>query len=135
MQFSARISSDGKKKKLTFREGQKAQYDAFIGTIPDGDVVLTVEERRPTRSVRANRRWWGRIVRTIQGVWNVGRDIPLSEGQVHTILVRVFAGEIETPLGFVPVETHTMPSDVFALFQDKVEGHFAAEGISFPDEY
>jgi hypothetical protein len=85
------------------------------------------------RSSAANRRWWGRIVETLRLHWSIGREVPLSKSQVHTILVRVFAGEVETPLGWVPVETHTMSSEQFAELADKVEGHFSAEGVVFRD--
>ena len=94
-------------------------------------VEIRIEGTR--RSSEQNRRYWGRIVETLRQVWSAGREIPLSKSQVHNILVRTFLGEDETPLGFVPMETHTLPMPRFAEYMDAIEGHFAAEGIDFPE--
>jgi hypothetical protein len=92
---------------------------------------IEIEIRKPRRSPEANRRYWGRVVKSVRAHWNVGRAVPLSKDQVHHLLVRHFYGEELTPFGLVPKETRNLPSDVFSKLAEEIEAHFAADGVVF----
>jgi hypothetical protein len=121
--FAAIVSETG----LQFidRAGWRRELQRHVGR------QITVEVHGPRRSNEANRRYWGRIVKTLRALWSVGREVPLTKSQVHHVLVRSFLGEEETPLGWVPVETKHLPSEAFSEFMDKIEGHFASLGVEF----
>lgn len=70
------------------------------------------------RSSRANRYWWGVVVKTFQEIWSKGRVQlglpPYTKEQVHYTLVEVTAGTELGPMGRdVPVPTKVMDSKEF----------------------
>lgn len=81
------------------------------------------------RSTRANRYWFGRVVKAFQEHWSKGRTAaglpPYTKEQVHDTLVRVFVGEEEGPLGDkVAKATKIMDSREFWELTEKAR-HYA----------
>lgn len=86
----------------------------------------------PKRSVAQNKRAWARLVRGCQEVLSQRTTVPLSKEQTWDVLKRAFLGEIETPLGRVPMESKNLPTKEFAELCDRIEAHFVAEyGVNF----
>ncbi len=44
------------------REVDRRAVDAAVGSMPDGPVVLTIEDEKESRSSRANRMYWAAVV-------------------------------------------------------------------------
>lgn len=72
-----------------------------------------------TRSTKANRYWFGVVVKAFQEIWSQQRRIPnglppYTKGQIHDTLVRVLEGEEIGPLGdMVAKPTKIMDSRAF----------------------
>lgn len=98
----------------------------------DRRVVVTIEPERQLRSLKANARYWGVLVPLAGDFLSKTRDVPLSKMQIHFVLVSAFAGCEETPLGLAPVETHTMPSDVFSTMCERIQAWLAQNGYHVP---
>lgn len=100
-----------------------------------------IEDRR--RSTRANRYWYGAVVKTFQDIWSRGRvaaDLPpYTKEQVHDTLVRVLVGEVEGPLGHKePAPTKVMDSHEFWTLTEKARHmafHDYGMNIPTPEEW
>lgn len=95
-------------------------------------VLVEIDEEKERRSLRANARYWGVLVPLAGHLLSKTRDVPLSSKQVHYVLVSAFAGCDETPLGLVPVETHTMDKPTFHAFNERVALWLGENGYPVP---
>lgn len=129
--FGASTRADGQ-----LQLDDRPTFVARIKSLPPGSrLTITVEEWKGTRSAQANRRYWGRIVRTLQEKWTRERGVQYSKEQVHYSLKAGFLGCVELNGVLVPKDSHDLPPGEFSEYCDSIEGHFAAEGVEFPDEY
>jgi hypothetical protein len=76
------------------------------------------DDEAKRRSSRANRYWFGRVVKAYREIWSQGRvDAglpPYTKEEIHSTLVRVFVGEVVGPLGHKePAPTRIMDSKEF----------------------
>lgn len=90
-------------------------------------------ELEPTRgrSSRANRYYWGVVVKAFQDIWSRGRIAaglpPYTKDQTHSVLVTVLLGEEDGPMGKrVPVPTSIMDSREFWELTARAR-HFALQ--------
>lgn len=100
MQFSARISSDGKKLKFqdTYEQGK---YAAHILTLAGKKVTLTVAD---IRSDASNSYYWVAVVEFFRGVWSAQyrkpRGLPdYTKEEAHEALVQILLGCEDGPHG------------------------------------
>jgi len=99
-------------------------------------VEVHLETERAIRTNPQLRRYFKCIVPVVRGVLNSMRDpllLPLSKEQTHRLLCGSFIGYEETALGLVPIESKKLKPGEFAVYCDKIEGHYHAEGVRFPD--
>lgn len=99
-------------------------------------VEIHIEAERAIRNNAQLRRYFKCIVPVVRDIWNSKRDPllpPLSKEQTHEVLCGAFIGHETTPLGLVRRESKTLTPGEFAAYCDKIEGHYHAEGVRFPD--
>lgn len=96
-------------------------------------VVIDIDLRRDTRSLKANARYWSVLVPLAQDLLSKTRDVPLGKDQAHYVLVAAFAGCEVTELGPCPVKTSAMDSAQFGTFCDRVEAWLADNGYYLPE--
>jgi hypothetical protein len=87
-------------------------------------IGIEAEPEYVHRSIRSNKYYFGRVVKTLQGIWSRGRTAiglpPYTKHEAHSVVVQVCAGSEPGPLpgSVLAIPTRTMPQDVFSKLID-----------------
>lgn len=106
---------------------ERDRWDSLVRAHKGKLIVLSLELSRNKRSSQANRRYFGVVVPVCAQILSRGRALPLSKEQTHWLLKSAFLGSEETPLGLVPKDSHTLSTEEFSEYTERIEAHFRAE--------
>jgi hypothetical protein len=119
MQFSGAITDRG----MLVLDDQ-ARWRIALAKLSGKRVCVEIEVLAASRSSKANRYYFGRVVKTLQGIWSAGRvaaKLPAyTKEETHSVIVQVCVGSEPGPIpgSVLAVSTRNMPSDVFAKLTD-----------------
>lgn len=95
-----------------------------LSRVKNCDVIVTIATAKKKRSTRANRLWWGPVIRAYQDIWSLARTVaglpPYTKEQVHSVLVQVLVGSEPGPVPgtIIHMPTRNMDHTTFARMVD-----------------